>query len=465
MYYYNTIEKQECNAFGGIMDRKDFYSRVFSLVLPIAFQQFMLAVVSATDALMLGMLSQDAMAAVSLAAQVQFVFQLYAASMTTGTNIFAAQYWGKQDIVMVERILAMILLFTIPVSLGFTVAAAWIPERIMGIFTPDLLLIANGARYLRWVSLSYLLCGISQIFLAAMKNCGGAIRSSVISSVCVVINIFLNAVLIFGLLGFPRMGIAGAALATVLARLVELVWTVLETLPRGRIKFRLTYALHLHKRLCHDFWKYVSPVLGNHFVWGIGFTMGSVILGHLGAEAVAANAIASVAKNLLTCFGMGVESAGGILVGNALGAGKLEEARRTADQVVMLSLLCGILTGLILLLLSPVILHFANLTSQAMEYLKWMIVICSVYCIGKSLNGTVNGGIFSAGGDAKFGFLCDAVTLWVVVVPLGLMAAFVWRLPVIAVYCIVNMDEIIKIPAMYSHYKTYKWAKDLTIEE
>lgn len=441
-------------------DRK-FYRQLLALVLPIAFQQFMLAVVSASDAVMLGSLSQDSMSAVSLAGQVQFVLSLYLAAMTIGASMFAAQYWGKRDVAAVERILAMVLGFTLPVALAFTLFAALAPSVLMRIFTPDGVLISYGAEYLRAVSLSYLLCGISQIFLCVMKNSGMAFQSSLISSVCVVLNIALNAVLIFGLLGFPELGITGAALATVLSRGVELAWAAIAC----KVRLRKKNLLHGDKELQKRFWKYTAPVLGNEIVWGVGFTMGSVIMGHMGADAVAANSIAGIVKNLLICFCMGVGSGGGILVGNELGAGNPERAKQYGGRVAKLSILCGAVTGAVLLAVSPLILRFADLTPEAKEYLKGMLAICSYYVLGKSVNCTTIGGIFCAGGDSKFGFLCDTVTLWCITVPLGLLAAFVWKLPVLAVYFIINLDEIVKLPAVLRHYKKYRWVRNITKEE
>lgn len=444
---------------------RTFYKQLWSLVLPIAFQQFMLSAVSASDAVMLGKLSQDSMSAVSLAGQVQFVFSLYLAAMTIGASMFAAQYWGKKDTKTVERILGMVLAFTLPVSFLFTLAAALTPSVLMRIFTSEPILIAYGAEYLRAVSLSYLLCGISQILLCIMKNSGRATQSSLISSACVVINIVLNALLIFGLFGFPKLGITGAAVATVIARAVEMVWAYLDSLAGNRVKLRVGYLIHIDNGLCGSFWKYVTPVLGNEIVWGVGFTMSSVIMGHMGSDAVAANSIASVAKNLLICFCMGIGSGGGIMIGNELGAGNLEKAKLYGDRITKLSVLSGILTGGLLLCISPLILQYTDLTPQAKETLRWMFVICSYYIIGKSVNSTTIGGIFCAGGDSKFGFLCDAITLWGITVPLGLLAAFAWDLPVLAVYFIVNLDEIVKLPAVYKHYKKYKWVKNLTKEE
>lgn len=443
----------------------DFTKKLLSLVFPVAFQQFMLALVSASDALILGMLTQDALSAVSLASQVTFVENLFFAAMTIGLSMFAAQYWGKKDRASVERIFAYVMKITAIVSFLFFLAGLCVPSALMHIFTNEQPLIDGGAIYLRTVSLSFFLTGISQIYLCTLKNTGKATKSSIISSVSVVINIILNAILIFGLFRFPKLEIAGAALATVIARIIEVVWCILETAKKDRVKLKLYHFLHDDKMLRHDFWKYTTPVLGNEFVWGVGFTMYSVIMGHLGTDAVAANSIANIVKNLVACFGLGLGSGGGIMVGNELGAGRLEIAKVYGRKLCKLSIICGAVSGTFLLALSPLILAATNLSDVANEYLKWMLVMCSYYMIGKSINGTTIAGIFCAGGDSKFGFLCDTITLWCITVPLGLLVAFILKLPVLAVYFIVNLDEIIKLPAVYRHYKKYKWVKDLTVKE
>lgn len=443
-------------------DKKDFRKKLISLVLPIAFQQFMLAVVSASDAVMLGALNQDAMSAVSLAGQIQFVFNLFLAAMTIGTSMFAAQYWGKGDKSSIERLTAIVYCITIPVSLIFTILTVAIPVPLMRIFTNETVLIEYGAKYLRSVSFSYLFCGISQIYLCVMKNSGRAFMSSLISSVCVLFNIGLNALLIFGLIGLPAFGVVGAALATVIARLIEMVWSLLDSIKKERVKIRIKLFIHFDKFLHKDFWKYTLPVLGNEIVWGVGFTMGTVIIGRLGSDAIAANSIATIVKNLVVCFCLGLGTGGGILVGNELGAGNLEKAKLYGGKLCKISILSGIITGIFLVALNPLIRMFTNLTPIANEYLKYMLFVCSYYVIGKSINGTIISGIFCAGGDSKFGFLCDTITLWVIVVPLSLIAAFALKLPVMAVYVIINLDEIIKLPAVFKHYKKYKWVKDLT---
>ncbi|MBS6733908.1 MAG: MATE family efflux transporter [Clostridiales bacterium] len=440
----------------------EFYSKLFSLVLPIAFQQFMLAAVNASDALMLGLLDQDSLSAVSLAGQVQFVFNLFLAAMTIGASMLAAQYWGKGDRDAVERILALVLKITTPVSLAVFLAAQLCPGLLMRIFTRDEVLIAGGVRYLQVVGLSYLMTGISQIFLCILKNSGQAMKSTVISSFSVVLNIFLNAVFIFGFWIFPEMGIAGAALATVIAKTAELLWLFAESCREGRIHLRMRYVMHTDPLLRKDFWKYTTPVLANEMVWGCGFTMYSVIMGHLGSDAVAANSIANIVKNLIACFCSGIGNGGGILVGNELGQGNLEKARSYGGRLCRISIVSGIISGLVLLALSPLILSVSNLSDVSAGYLRGMLLICSYYMIGRAVNATTIAGIFCAGGDSRFGLLCDTIVMWVIAVPLGLISAFVLNLPVLAVYFVISLDEMVKLPAVYRHYKKYAWVKDLT---
>ena len=444
-------------------DKKIFYKKLFTLVLPIAFQNFMTAAVSASDAIMLGVISQEALSAVSLAGQIQFVLSLFLAALTIGTTILAAQYWGKGDKVSVEKILAIALKFSSAISLVFFLGTLLIPETLMRIFTPDTGLIAQGAQYLRIVGVSYLLMGISQIYLCIiLKNSGYTLKSTVIGSVSMVTNIVLNAVFIFGVWKVPAMGIAGAALATVLSRVLELGWAFTESLRHGRIRLHVKYLVRADRELKGDFFHYTLPVLGNELIWGCGFTMYSVIMGHLGSDAVAANSIANIVKNLIACLCLGLGSGGGIIVGNELGKRNLDAAKDYGDRLCRLSILMGALSGLLLLGLSPLILGFSNLSPAAHGYLKGMLFMCTYYLIGKSVNSTVIAGIFCAGGDSRFGLFCDAVTMWVVTVPLGLLTAFYFKIPILAVYFIINLDEIIKLPAVYIHYKKYNWVRDIT---
>lgn len=442
-----------------------FYKKLLALVLPIALQNLMTALVSASDALMLGFLNQNSLSAVSLATQIQFVLNLFYAALTIGTTILAAQYWGKGDSETVERILALALRISTGISAAFFLAANLAPGGLMRIFTKETVLIELGIPYLKVVSWSYLCSGISQIYLCVMKNSGRTPRSTVYGSVSVLLNILLNAVLIFGLWGAPAMGIVGAALATVISRLAELLLVLWENRKKDVVRIRLGYLKAPEPWLRRDFYRYTSPVLANELVWGCGFTMFSVIMGHLGNDAVAANSIANIMKNIIACFCLGIGTGSSILVGNELGCGNLERAKEYGGRLCRVSVAAGAASGLLLLGASPFILRWfaSNLSGQAQEYLRVMLYVCSYYLIGKSVNSTVIAGIFCAGGDTRFGLYCDIVTMWLIIVPLGLLAAFVWKLPVIMVYVLLNLDELVKLPAVYKHYKQYHWVKNLTV--
>lgn len=446
------------------MDNRLFWKKLRPLVFPIAFQQLMNALVSTSDTLMMGLIDQSSLSAVSLAAQVAFVVSLFIFGLTSGGSILAAQYWGKGSKPDVEQVFAIMLRPTAIVGGVFTLAALVCPELLMRIFTPDPLLIELGSGYLRAVALSYVLMCINQCYLCILRNSGRAGTATAISSVGVVLNIILNTILIFGLLGFPALGAVGAALATTVTRVVEFIWVLAETARPDRIKLRKAY-LFGKCSLSGDFWKHGSILTANNLVWGVGITMGSVILGRLGSDAVAANSIAVTMKNLINCFCMGLASGGAILVGNELGANNLDIAKNYGGKVVRLSLISGAVTAVILIALTPAIRQLAELSPQSQEYLQWMIVVCAINLIGMSHNSAVISGIFPAGGDTRFGFICDTVTLWAIVVPLGFLAAFVWELPIWVVYIIINMDEWVKIPAVFHHYRKYNWVRNLTVQE
>ena len=446
--------------------KKDtFYSELMRLVVPIAVQSFMLALVSVTDAVMLGRLDQQSMASVSQAGNVQFFLSLLVTGFSIGVGIMAAQYWGKGDGKSIEKIAPTGLKIILLLGGAVTLAALVIPTTLMSILTSDQELIPLGAEYLRVVAPSYFLCGITQVYFALLKNTGHTTESSTISSVAVVVNIVLNAIFIFGLLGFPAMGIRGAALATVIARLVELVMAVVVNRRKGNVQLRWNWLLKkADKLLYQDFLRYTMPVIGASLVWGIAYMSYSVVLGHMDGDAVAANSITSVAKSLISCLIRGVGGGAGIMIGNLLGANLLDKAKSYALRLTKLSAVVGIATGLLLVALTPVIMSITQLTPQAASYLKIMIVFTGLNIAAQSVNHVVLDGIFGAGGDAKFDMNTNLIFMWCICVPLSLMAAFWWNLPAPVVFCLCNMDEIIKLPVVFHHYRKYIWLRNITRE-
>ena len=440
--------------------KRSLRKEIVRLALPIALRQFMTALVGACDAIMLGKLSQDAMSAVSLATQVTFVFNLFMFAFMAGENMFVAQYYGKGDYTGISQVFSLVTKICGCIAVVFLAGTLFFPEQLMRILTNEETLIVLGSEYLRVIGISYVFSGIAQTFLAIMKNCGAVNMSTLINGVMVILNIALNAVFIFGLSGFPKMGIKGAALATVLATVVQFLWSVGYVLCRIRaVKFSLRSC---EKKLFGRFWQKTVPLLINNLAWGIGFSMYSVIMGHLGTDAVAANGIANISKNLVVCFCLGLGNAGSIIVGNRLGADRLQEAKEVGETLTKTAIIAGIVSGLVLIALSPFITKMVDLTPTARGYLQKMLLISSYYIAGKSVNCMTIGGIFAAGGDSKFGMLCDSVTLWCIIVPLGCICAFILKLPVMVVYFVLNLDEIIKLPVVYKHYKKYKWIKNLT---
>ena len=440
--------------------KRSLRKEIVRLALPIALQQFMTALVGACDAIMLGKLSQDAMSAVSLATQVTFVFNLFMFAFMAGENMFVAQYYGKGDYTGISQVFSLVTKICGCIAVVFLAGTLFFPEQLMRILTNEETLIVLGSEYLRVIGISYVFSGIAQTFLAIMKNCGAVNMSTLINGVMVMLNIVLNAVFIFGLSGFPKMGIKGVALATVLATVVQFLWSVGYVLCRIRaVKFSLRSC---EKKLFGRFWQKAVPLLINNLAWGIGFSMYSVIMGHLGTDAVAANGIANISKNLVVCFCLGLGNAGSIIVGNRLGADRLQEAKEAGGTLTRTAIIAGIVSGLVLIALSPFITKMVDLTPIARGYLQKMLLICSYYIAGKSVNCMTIGGIFAAGGDSKFGMMCDSVTLWCITVPLGCICAFILKLPVMVVYFVLNLDEIIKLPVVYRHYKKYKWIKNLT---
>lgn len=442
-----------------------FYSELMKLVVPIGIQNFMLALVSVTDAVMLGRMGQQEMASVSQAGNVQFFLSLLVTGFSIGVGIMAAQYWGKGDGKSIEEIAPTGLKIILAIGGVVTLAALVAPRALMAILTSDQALIPLGAEYLRVVAPSYFLCGITQVYFAILKNTGHTTESSVISCVAVVTNIVLNAIFIFGLLGCPAMGIAGAALATVISRLVELVLAAVITRRKSAVQLRWNWLAKRPDRLLfQDFLRYTMPVIGASLVWGIAYISYSVVLGHMDGDAVAANSVVAVAKSLISCLIRGVGGGAGIMIGNLLGANLLEKAKNYARRLTVLSIVIGVVSGVLLVAATPIIMSITELTPQAARYLKIMIAFTGVNLAAQSVNHVVLDGIFGAGGDAKFDMNTNIIFMWCICVPLSLMAAFWWKLSAPVVFCLCSMDEIIKLPAVFLHYRKYIWLRNITRE-
>lgn len=442
---------------------RDFNRELMTLVIPIALQNLISATVISVDVLMLGMISQSAMSAVSLAGQITFALSLFYMGMSAGASILTAQYWGKKDTSTIQRILSIACMFSFGVSILFFLSSFFFPGILMRLFTNDAELIQYGSRFLQMNSFSYLVMGISQMYLSVIRSMENAQLSAWISSLGLILNILLNAICIFVLFpSRPEVAISAVALATVLARVVELTCCILHSIIKGPIRFRLPVRDSIQRNLLKDFLKYTLPVQGNYMVWGGALTATAAIIGHVNSDLVAANSIASVVKNLAVVLCGGIATGGSVLVGKYLGQGELEKAKYAGNKMCFYALWFGVIAGCMILLIKPLVYSVANLNPTAQSYLDGMLYISAYYCIGKSINSTTIAGIFTAGGDSKFGFWCDTVVMWFIILPLSYLSAFVWHVPPILLYTVISLDEIIKLPIALIRYRQYKWLNNLT---
>lgn len=439
-----------------------FYPQIMKLVIPIIIQNLLSAAVNSADVVMLNYVGQSSISAVSLAANYAGVLFMVYYGLGTGASMLSAQYWGKKDLQAIRVVEGIALRFSIVISLCFSAFALFAPELMMKLFTNDAELIAIGAGYLRVMSLTYFCWGIIEIYLSVLRSIGRVTVSMVLNVLAFSLNILLNAVFIFGLFGAPKLGATGVAIATATSRVVELIGCILVSLFSKDLKLKLSYMFIRNKTLFKDFLKLSLPALGNDVSWSVAFSMYSVILGHLGTDAVAANSLVTVVRNFGTVLCFGTASAGGILLGNVMGENDMERAKVYASKILRLTIITGAIGGVLILAATPFVLHFADLSDTAMHYLKYMLYINSYYVMGAAVNTTLIAGVFRAGGDSRFGLICDTVDMWCYAVPLGFIAAFVLKLPVLVVYFLLCTDEFVKWPWVIKHYLSKKWLKNIT---
>lgn len=443
-------------------EAKSFYKDLRNVVQPMAIQNLISSAVNSADVIMLGYIGQTAIAASSLAGNVAFILFMISTGLSSGLVMLGAQYWGKKDTEAIKTLLGIGLRICCSVEIIVALVAAFYPRILMLIFTKDEALIAEGCRYLRAASFSYVCLSFSQMFQAGFKSIERVKIVTITSTISLFLNIGLNAVFIFGLLGVPKMGITGVGIATSIARFIEMVICFIYAGRQTDIKFSVTCVFRRNKLLTRDFFKYSLPAVGNELVWGSAFAMYSVIMGHLGEDIVAANSVVNTVRQLgsVLCFGMAY--GGAIVVGKYMGAGDMAVAERNASRLARVTIFSGVLGAILLICLYPVLPYIADLNETAAHYRNILLFINAYSLIGASINTVLICGIFRAGGDSKFGFVADTINMWCVSVPLGLLAAFVFKLPPLWVYFILFLDEFEKMPFVIHHYFKKGWLRNIT---
>ena len=323
------------------IDRRKFYKTVLALVVPMALQNLINVGVTAADVIMLGAVGEKALSGASLAGQIQYIMTLFLFGLTSGATVLTAQYWGKGDRDAIEKILGMAVKAAVCVTALFTVSALAVPELLMQVFTNDPVVVSEGVKYLRIVAFTYIMMGVTQAYLYIMRSVERVVVATVVYLLSLICNIIMNAIFIFGLLGLPKMGVAGAALGTLCARILEVVLVAIYArLFNREIRLRFKYVLHTDKILFSDFMRYALPVVVNEVLWGLGTAANTAILGHMGSAAVAANSVAQVARQLATVVSFGLSSAAAIYLGKTIGEKKTEYAKAYAKRfLILLSLI------------------------------------------------------------------------------------------------------------------------------
>lgn len=447
-------------------DRKRVYLRIAGLTWPIVLQNLLSAAVTSADVVMLNFVGQEHISAVSLAGQYASVLFMVFYGLGTGVTMLATQYYGKGEMRAIAVVEGIALRFSVLVGAAFAVFAWFAPTAMMRVFTPDPALIEIGAAYLRRVAPAYLCWSIVEIYLATLRSVGRVAIATVLNTVAFTLNIFLNAVFIFGLFGAPKMGAAGVALATSTSRIAELALALLVSARSRDVKLKARYFLLHNPLLFKDFLKMALPALVNDVSWGLAFSMYSVIIGQfLGSDMVAANSFVTQVRSFATVLCFSVASAGGILLGQIIGSGEMEEAERSASAVMRLTVASGAVGGVLILLFMRPVLAFADLTPLGKSYLRTMLFINSYYVMGAAVNTTLIAGVFRAGGDSRFGMICDTIDMWCYAVPLGFFAAAVLKLPPMWVYFLLCTDEFVKWPWVIGRYRSRKWLKNITRDD
>ncbi len=435
------------------------------LVIPIVIQNLISNFVNFADTIMLGRVSQTALSAGSLAGQVYFILSIIYFGLASSITILSSQYWGKQDYKTIGSIFGIGLIISALFSIPAALLAFIIPEKVLLFWTTDQLLIAEGAKYLRIVSFSYLCMCLSQPYLSTMKSCERVRLSTRISVTALIVNVIGNAILIFGLFGLPAMGIRGAAIATCIARFTELGMCVYDYFHQKILSYDPRTFFRIPSQLYRDFHRHCLPAFINDVIWGFAFNMNSVIMGHLGSDMVAASSVVGIVREIVTVVGFGIATGSAILLGKEIGAGNTELARKDASSILKLTFQVSLVQAALLYLISGFIPSLVVISDTAKQYLLYMLHISCLYTIGQVINTLLIASFFRCGGDSRYGMRLDVISMWGFAVPVGLLAAFVFHLPPLTVYTLLCLDEAVKLPFALIHYRKGNWINDLTRTE
>ncbi|MBR9943321.1 MATE family efflux transporter [Clostridiaceae bacterium Marseille-Q3526] len=442
-----------------------FLKKAVRIALPVAMQGMLNTIVNLVDTMMIGALGATAIAAVGLANKVFFVFTLLVFGIVSGSGVLAAQYWGNGDIKNIKKVVGLALTLAVAASIAFLVPAVVCPEAVMRIFTASEDAIQVGAGYLTIVALSYPATAVSNTFVAMLRATGRVKAPVVISSCTIFINIFFNYTFIYGNFGAPAMGAAGAALATLMARLAEALSIILVVyLWKAPVAARFKEMFGYSREFLVQFFSTTSPVIANEFIWGLGTTLYSLAYGRMGNDAVAAITIATTIQDIVTVLFQGLSAATAVIMGNEMGAGKLKRAERYAKNFLILQFIVTILGALFCVAIRWQIIGVYNITPEIAESVSRCIIVFALFMPFKMFNYVMVVGILRSGGDTKMCLLLDCSGVWMIGVPMAFLGGLFFGFPIHIVYAMVMLEEVYKAVFGYWRYRQKKWLRNLAAE-
>lgn len=442
---------------------KTFYNKMLKIALPIVIQNFISSFLNMIDTVMVGKLGEYEIASVGIANQYFFFFNMVLFGMCAGCGVFISQFWGKKDIKNIKRILGIGLISAIVISGAFMFFGFLMPTKIIALFNNDPKVIDLGAKYLRIVIYSYLFTGITFVYNYSLRSIGNTIKPMMISAVALLCNAFFNYVFIFGKFGAPAMGVEGAALATLIARIVELVIFLIYIYGRKEVlAASLGEMTDFSAQFIIKAYRTILPVILNDMCWGLGSLVYSAVYGRMGTQAVAAIQICNTITNLFMVVIFGMSSAAAVMVGNSIGAGDEDIGMDYSRRFSFLSVAAGIVLGLLLAASSPYLLNIFNISSRVRNDSQIILYIVSAILFIRVYDVILIVGILRGGGDAKSAFVIEAFTMWCIGVPLTIVGAFVFKFPVYAVYALAILEEIAKGIIGGMRLKSGKWISNVT---
>ena len=440
-----------------------FYRRLFTILLTVSLQNVVAYSVNMADNLMLGSYSQVTLSGAATVNQIFFMVQQLSVGICDSLVIIGSQYWGRQNIRSLRKVGGCGLKLAAGGGLLIWALCLFFPSQLMAIFTTDASIASEGMAYMAIIKYTFILFLITQAILATLR-CAETVRIAfIVSCVSLVVNVGINYCLIFGKFGLPEMGIRGAAIGTLIARIVELIIVLVYALKVDQ-KVRLFSENPLKKDpgISHDFSVLATQILVQELFWAVSIPLQSAILGHLSSDAIAANSIATTFYQYLKVVVRAMASASAVMIGSAIGRGNMEEVKREGRTLSVIDLIIGAILGLILFLLHKPLLSMYSLTPEAYVMADQLLVLMAFLMVTMGYMMPVMNGILRGGGDAKFTLYVNMISTWAVVVPLSFMSAFWWKLPVVWVVFFSQSDQVFKAPIAFLRFRTYKWARKLT---